>query len=49
MMGSLLTLLMPWLPLQLRKLGSKYPVPLILANYDGVYDGEKETGREREI
>ena len=27
-------------PLQLKKLGSKHPVPLILANYDGVYDGK---------
>ncbi len=26
--------------MQLRKLGSKFPVPLILVNYDGVYDGE---------
>lgn len=25
--------------MQLRKLGSKFPVPLILANLDGVYDG----------
>ncbi|GAB4822086.1 hypothetical protein N2152v2_009132 [Parachlorella kessleri] len=25
--------------MQLRKLGSKFPVPLILVNYDGVYDG----------
>jgi hypothetical protein len=30
--------------MQLRKLGSKFPVPLILANYDGVYHGEPGLG-----